>query len=270
MIIQDGPYSTYCQIFPNGKIYVGITSKKPEQRWQKGKGYGEGSFVRNAIEKYGWENVETEIVASNQTEEEAKNFERLLIKQLDTMNPEHGYNLTSGGEMVPGYCYSEIARKRMSEKKRGVFDGENNPRARAVVCIETGEIFPTAKQADVSLGFSGTAIIGAISKTKNIGICGGFHWRYATEEEFQKKNKPKKEKMKARPQNPSSIPVYCEELDRVFPSILAASKELHISQCSIKYGADGDVKNPRKYHWHYVNQSEKEIKENDSTSSSRT
>lgn len=83
MEIRDGPYKTYCLTFPNGKMYVGITSQDPERRWRKGKGYAEDSFVRKAIEKYGWENVEKEIVASNQTEEEAKNFERLLIKNLN-------------------------------------------------------------------------------------------------------------------------------------------------------------------------------------------
>lgn len=102
-------------------MYVGITSQKLERRWRKGKGYAPGSFVRNAIDKYGWENVEKEIIASHQTQDEAKNFERLLIEKLDLMNPNKGYNLTSGGEMVPGYCYSETSRKKQGEYRKKAF-----------------------------------------------------------------------------------------------------------------------------------------------------
>ena len=51
--------------------------------------------------------------------------------------------------MVPGYYYSESTRKKQSEKKKGVFDGGDNPHAKAVVCIETGELFPTMKAASI-------------------------------------------------------------------------------------------------------------------------
>lgn len=93
---------------------------RPEKRWNNGNGYRQNSFIRNAIQKYGWENVEKEIIASNQTAEEATNFERILIEKLDLMNPERGYNLTSGGELVPGYRYSAESRMKQSEKRKGL------------------------------------------------------------------------------------------------------------------------------------------------------
>lgn len=93
---------------------------KPEKRWNNGNGYRQNTFVRNAIKKYGWANVEKELIASHLTLEEATNFERLLIAKLDLMNPLNGYNLTSGGEMVPGYCYSDATRKKQSEKRKGL------------------------------------------------------------------------------------------------------------------------------------------------------
>ena len=39
----------------------------------------------SAILKYGWNNFEHEIVANNLTKEEADDFEKLLIKKLNTM-----------------------------------------------------------------------------------------------------------------------------------------------------------------------------------------
>lgn len=55
----------------NGKKYVGITSKQPEQRWKNGNGYQSQNFFWNAIKKYGWDNFNSEIILSELTETEA-------------------------------------------------------------------------------------------------------------------------------------------------------------------------------------------------------
>lgn len=53
----------YVHIFPNGKLYFGITSKQPNARWEGGSGYGDNQPVmKAAIAKYGWENIEHEIL----------------------------------------------------------------------------------------------------------------------------------------------------------------------------------------------------------------
>ena len=91
-------WTVYAHIAPNGKMYVGITSQKPENRWGSGHGYRNSPHFWNAIEMYGWENFQHEIIASGLTQEEAGNMERLLIEKLDLMNPEYGYNLSIGGE----------------------------------------------------------------------------------------------------------------------------------------------------------------------------
>ena len=44
-------YTVYKHIFPNNKIYIGITSKKPEIRWNKGKGYKACPLMNKAILK---------------------------------------------------------------------------------------------------------------------------------------------------------------------------------------------------------------------------
>ena len=83
----------------NNKKYVGQTvyGDNPKRRWSNGNGYRTQSYFWKAIQKYGWENFEHEIVASNLTKKEADNFEILLIEKFDTANPLFGYNVALGG-----------------------------------------------------------------------------------------------------------------------------------------------------------------------------
>ena len=46
-------YKLYIHKFPNGKVYVGITSQDVGERWRHGEGYKD-QLVYRAILKYGW------------------------------------------------------------------------------------------------------------------------------------------------------------------------------------------------------------------------
>jgi group I intron endonuclease len=100
----------------NGKIYVGQTHQKPENRWKGGLGYIRCCHFYRAILKYGWDGFEHCIVASKLTLAEANHFEELLIKQLNTMNPKYGYNLKSGGE---NNCLSKETKQKIGNGNRG-------------------------------------------------------------------------------------------------------------------------------------------------------
>ena len=51
-------FCVYKHTCPNGKVYIGITSKKPEYRWGKnGIGYKKQPHFCRAIPKYGWGNI---------------------------------------------------------------------------------------------------------------------------------------------------------------------------------------------------------------------
>ena len=120
MIINNGKYCVYVHTNKiNGKMYVGQTCQKPERRWNKGGGYRPETYFGKAIAKYGWDNFEHEIVASNLTKEEADNFEILLIKELNTQNRSYGYNLTAGGEGSSGCVRNEEWRAKQSEAHKG-------------------------------------------------------------------------------------------------------------------------------------------------------
>lgn len=53
-------------------MYVGITSKEDvKRRWLRGTGYKCNIHFTNAINKYGWDNIEHEILLDGLTKEEA-------------------------------------------------------------------------------------------------------------------------------------------------------------------------------------------------------
>lgn len=109
-------YSVYRFTFPNGKLYFGITSAKNIlHRWgRNGTGYSK-MLVGKAIQKYGWDNVQKDVLYSDIDEKEAKQIEIALIAKYRTTDTEFGYNVTSGGESLSGYTITEEHRNKLKE-----------------------------------------------------------------------------------------------------------------------------------------------------------
>lgn len=105
----------------NGKVYIGLTGQKPEYRWKHdGEGYNGSAYFYNAIQKYGWDNFEHEILMDGLTKEEAQLREQEYIMFFKSADNEYGYNLTFGGEAnIP----NDATRAKMSKRML-----ENNPR----------------------------------------------------------------------------------------------------------------------------------------------
>ena len=80
------------------KYYVGITSQTIYERWGKNGRRYKNSYFKKAIDKYGWNNIQHEIVAEHLTENEAKEMEKALIYVLQSNDKTHGYNITKGGD----------------------------------------------------------------------------------------------------------------------------------------------------------------------------
>lgn len=93
-------YIVYKHTSPSNKVYIGITSRKPEYRWREGKGYQNHPYFFNAILKYGWDNIKHEILHTNLTKEQAVLLERKYISIYKALGVS--YNLTDGGEGVRG------------------------------------------------------------------------------------------------------------------------------------------------------------------------
>lgn len=113
-------YVVYKHTTPSGKVYIGITKRKPEYRWKNGRGYKQNKHFYSAILKYGWENIRHEIVQNGLTKQQACNLEIKLIAKYDTTNPCNGYNNSTGGESgSTGRHISAETRRKISESNKG-------------------------------------------------------------------------------------------------------------------------------------------------------
>lgn len=204
-------YTVYAHINKvNGKIYIGLTSQQAERRWgSNGSGYCNNKHFWRAIQKYGWDNFEHRILFENLSKEQACEIECCLIQQLKTTDKTYGYNKSSGGEApasgitlseesrkkisdkLKGRTFSDEHRERLSNSERGIkkpklseerkkqisnfMNGAGNPRAKKVICIETGEIFGCIKEAADSIGVSRKVLSIAL---KNNVIVKNLHWTY--------------------------------------------------------------------------------------------
>lgn len=106
----------YVHTCPNGKKYVGCTTRLPRIRWSKGTGYTSGPF-KEAILNFGWDSI-THEVFEVKGKEEMFSKEKELIKLYKTTDPEYGYNCSVGGPGCGrGQKRSEETRKKASRKR---------------------------------------------------------------------------------------------------------------------------------------------------------
>lgn len=117
----------------NGKVYIGRTCQTLEARANgNGKGYKCCTYFYNAIQKYGWENFEGEIIEEGLNDEEAGKRELYWINEFDSTDREKGYNLRDSDYRTykdetrekmrraqTGKKASEEARRKMSESRKG-------------------------------------------------------------------------------------------------------------------------------------------------------
>ena len=109
----------------NGKSYVGITTRKIARRWYEHCYLGNscGQLLNKAINKYGIDAFEIQVVASAKTISDLKELEKQLIVQYQTKVP-NGYNLTDGGDGLTGYRHTEENKKRNGDAKRGTIHSD--------------------------------------------------------------------------------------------------------------------------------------------------
>lgn len=161
--LKEVKYSVYLLTNKvNNKKYVGMTSfEDPNDRWKNGKGYKKGQYIRNSIDKHGWDGFEHEVVYSGLTKDDAESKEIDLIAELNLTNRELGYNISHGGSTpMKGRKHTKEARRKLSEAGKGkkwtesqreymsnLWKGCISPKRIAVICINDGVIYDSITQA---------------------------------------------------------------------------------------------------------------------------
>lgn len=79
----------------NGKIYIG---QKMSNIFLKEEYLGSGKYLRNAINKYGKENFEVELIEWCETFEKINEREKYWIQYFNSLDKEIGYNISVGGD----------------------------------------------------------------------------------------------------------------------------------------------------------------------------
>ena len=209
----------------NGKVYIGITSQKPEQRWgSQGCNYKSSPHFYSAIQKYSWDNFEHNILFTELTKEQACLKKQELIKEYNSMNREFGYNSTSGGDI---FTMNEETKQKISQAMMG---NQNN------------------------LGHP-------CSEEKKKKISNAQKGREFTEEHKQKLSEAAKnrhvpcseEKKQILKEKSHKKPVYCEELDKIFESVQECGRQLGIPATNISKLCNGRGKTLKGYHLRYYN-----------------
>ena len=109
-------FTVYAHVFPNGKIYIGITSQPVNRRWRKGLAYASNVRMTRAIAKHGWDNIEHRILFEGLSQDAAEKIEIALIERLNLQNTSRGYNLARGGTHPP---HSDETRAKIGRKSQG-------------------------------------------------------------------------------------------------------------------------------------------------------
>ena len=123
-------------------------------------------------------------------EEQKRKLSEMCKKRIGDKNPNFGKSLT------------EEHKKKVSDSLKGKYTGENNHmfgkklsietklkigesqkggknhKARSVICLETGKIYPTLTAAaeDLNISGGGSHIGGCCRGERK--TCGGYHWKY--------------------------------------------------------------------------------------------
>lgn len=211
----------------NNKQYIGITKQNPpSNRWGNGgSNYSKSPHFWSAIQKYGWNNFEHEILYSDLTKEEACQKEIELIRQFKTQDKKYGYNVFKGGNCpeIP-----QETRAKMSQSMKGNKNGLGKP------CSEE-------KKEKIRVAQIGKTLTKehreAISNAKR----GKTH--KSLDEKSRKKIADAHDKK----------PVYCKETNVVYESVQECARQLGLWATLVCKVCKKKLKTTGGYHLSYYN-----------------
>lgn len=230
----------------NGMRYVGITRQDVSVRWQAGgNGYRKQEHFWRAIQKYGWDNFEHEIVASGLSKNDACALEQELITKYDSCDNTKGYNKSSGGEAGAAGVIKNSNQRAASSRvmRRNWNDSAFRESAKArTIAMNQSEVMRKKRSESNHLRTVSDATRAKISDSKTGHKLGPFS------EEHKRKIR------EHHSGGSEKVSIMCVETGEVFESINDASRAKHINKKQIS----GCCRKARHYntaggyHWKYA------------------
>ena len=255
--VVTSSFYVYKHVFPNGKVYIGITSQKINRRWRDGLGYlakrknGEYNqpLIARAIIKYGWENVNHEIICEGLSKKEAELKEIELIAFYKSDNPKFGYNISHGGSTS---TMSEETKKKISESKKG----EKHPMYGKHLSEETKQ-----KISDSHKGEKHHLFGKHLPEDTKRKISENTSWngRKHTEEELRKMSESMKGKnMGIESSHSKKVAQYDLQMNliRIWDSVRDIERETGINHANISRCCNGKYKTSGQFVWKYIEEAE--------------
>ena len=201
MSVNEGEKTVYTvyqhRNLKNGKSYVGMTSRKPNERWRSGKGYKNNLRMWKDIKESNWNtDWEHNIIGKFEDKQEALNIEGMFIRLFDSTN--EGYNISTydrnsykrtdetrrknseahTGEKHPMYGkhHSEDTKRKMSEAHKGKIYANTKP---ILQFSKSGELiaeYSSLTEASRQTGCSAPNICDCCKGNRK--SAGGFIWKY--------------------------------------------------------------------------------------------
>lgn len=257
-IDDEKKWCVYMHTSPSGKKYIGITGNKPERRFNHGNGYlrkgKDGKYFQPAmayaILKYSnfddeWKH---EILYDGLTQTDAENKEKQLIAKYKTNDSRYGYNISSGGNAMVGEdnpMYGKSLKDFISEEayeqwKTNISVGVSKFYAEhPEECKKRSDRTKVLWENKDFREMFTSKMSG--ENNPNYG-CHRFSrenhpmWGKHQSEESKKKNRDAHIGKQVGIDNPTSKPIYCPELNRIFWGAKQAHDEFginvsHISDC---------------------------------------
>ena len=252
----------------NGKVYIGQTGRNPESRWLEGKGYIGCTLFYNAIQKYGWDAFDHEIVYDCLSFEEANKYEKELIESYDSTNPEKGYNLMSGGvKSQPCEATRQKMKEAHSGEKNHFYGKTHTPEVKERLRQKNlGKTIPAEVREKISRSIK-------VTKSKNkkeqpIKEKKDGRKRHRTEEEkinisMKLKNRTFSEETRNKISQALSKPVLCIETGIVYYGISEAARQMGFGHTTLVRHLKGGQKTFAGYHWKYLEKDDDDNNDDD-------
>lgn len=251
-------YVVYKHTSPSGKVYIGMTKQLAEKRWQYGLGYRTQPKFYRAIQKYGWENIQHEVMFSDLSFEEAEQKERELIERYHSCDNRFGYNVERGGN----------AQKGMSEETRNKLRKANTtPESLTRLAKQNRQRWSNpeehTKASERVLGSNNPMYGRKIPESQRQAMIEGIRRSEKVRNRFGEKNsfygkrhtdetKSKISTTRTGAKNWRAQKVLCVETEDVYPCVKDAWRETGIHFSNISKVCLGKAVTAGGYHWKYI------------------